>query len=224
LGSQKIFVELNQYKELSITYEKVPLDTLVIYTAYRLVKDQYPLTYENIVALAFTLFPKRFSLRGYPQYPDSATINKSWLRCRTDKNWLNGSAKAGFKLTDLGRMAAEKFEETQEVSDRIQEKNQDVDYRGQKLIEGLRKTAIFQDWLKSNTVQFHISEFLLVLHCTMSSPFEVKHQRLETFRMYAKAMEDAEVVTFLNSCEEEFKTVFQPPTVTKAKGGMMKKK
>src|SRR5438132_5483567 len=35
-----------------------------------------PCKYEDIVVKAFSMFPKDFTLRGYPKYPDSSDIHK----------------------------------------------------------------------------------------------------------------------------------------------------
>lgn len=80
-------------------YERISYDDLITYAVYSLTRSGREATFENIVAESFTLFPVRFSLRGYPQWPESAAVNKSWLRCRTDKGYLVGSVKEGLKLT-----------------------------------------------------------------------------------------------------------------------------
>jgi hypothetical protein len=95
-------------KKNTEVYETVGLDELVTYAIQLLTSEKKPVTYENIVAKAFTLFPKKFSLLGYPQWPDSAVVNKSWWRCRTDKGYITGSVKDGFRLTSLGERVAEK--------------------------------------------------------------------------------------------------------------------
>lgn len=55
------------------------IDKLVVYSIYLLSVEKKEATFENIVAKCFQLFPEKFSLVGYPQWPDSARINKSWL-------------------------------------------------------------------------------------------------------------------------------------------------
>lgn len=83
-------------------YQGIGYDELVTYAVLNILSSGREATYENIVAEVFTLFPKRFALRGYPQWPDSAVVSKSWWRCRTDKHYLEGSVKAGFRLTPKG--------------------------------------------------------------------------------------------------------------------------
>ena len=96
-----------------MSYERISYDDLVTYVVYRLTADNGPsfqTTFEDMVAEAFKLFPKRFGLRGYPEWPDSAVVNRSWLRSRTDKKYLAGSVKDGFRLTQRGLKVAERVE------------------------------------------------------------------------------------------------------------------
>ena len=95
------------------SYEHVSYDDLITYVVYRLTASDGPnsqTVFEDMVAEAFRLFPKRFSLQGYPQWPDSAVVNKSWLRLRTDKKYIVGSVKDGFRLTQRGLAVAERVE------------------------------------------------------------------------------------------------------------------
>ena len=94
-------------------YEHISYDDLTTYIVYRLTASDGPnsqTVFEDIVAEAFRLFPKRFSLRGYPQWPDSSVVNKSWLRLRTDRKFIVGSVKDGFKLTQRGLAVAKRVE------------------------------------------------------------------------------------------------------------------
>ena len=92
-------------------YMNLSLDELVTYAVYRILHRGEVCTFEKLVVECFKLFPKAFSLRLYPQYPDSARVNKSWLRCRTDKGWITGNVKMGFKLTEAGLAIAKQTEQ-----------------------------------------------------------------------------------------------------------------
>ncbi|MCL6481569.1 MAG: hypothetical protein K6U02_07570 [Firmicutes bacterium] len=81
------------------------MDELVLFAAKRVLDSGEECTVERLVYECFTLFPKSFSLPKYPQWPDSARLNKSWWRCRTDKGWLAGSVKQGLRLTPAGEEA-----------------------------------------------------------------------------------------------------------------------
>ena len=83
-------------------YIRVTYDDLIVFALDELTNEGIPPIFENLVAKAFELFPKRFQLPGYPQWPDSSLVEKSWLRCRPDKGLINGSKSKGFVLTQKG--------------------------------------------------------------------------------------------------------------------------
>lgn len=51
-------------------YENIDLDHLMMYAIGRLAKISVDLSFENAVVASFKLFPKKFSLLGFPNYPD----------------------------------------------------------------------------------------------------------------------------------------------------------
>ncbi|HZM23251.1 MAG TPA: hypothetical protein VFC02_15990, partial [Anaerolineales bacterium] len=50
-------------------YSKITLNDLVIYSIYYLHKQRSEITSEDVISACFVLFPKRFSLQKYPQWP-----------------------------------------------------------------------------------------------------------------------------------------------------------
>lgn len=88
-------------------YERIALNDLVTYAVYFLSQIGGEINAEDIVAACFKLFPNRFRLRGYPDWPDSTVVNKRWLDCR-DKGLVHGSTAGGFSLTAKGLESAEK--------------------------------------------------------------------------------------------------------------------
>lgn len=89
----------NQYLQLS-------QDHLVTLSLWYLLEDRREPSFENLVAEAFSTFPERFQLEGYPEWPNANVIAKSWVRCRTDKKWISGATSAGFALTPMGEQVA----------------------------------------------------------------------------------------------------------------------
>ena len=90
----------------SANYLDLSQDHLVALALWFLIQDKKQSSFENLVAETFTSFPERFQLEGYPQWPNSHVIGKAWVRCRTDKKWITGSASQGFSLTPLGEQIA----------------------------------------------------------------------------------------------------------------------
>jgi hypothetical protein len=79
-------------------YRRIALNELVTFSVYFLKQQGGEINAEDIVAACFKLFPERFQLRGYPEWPDSTVVNKRWLDCR-DRGYLIGSTAGGFNLS-----------------------------------------------------------------------------------------------------------------------------
>ena len=189
-------------------YERIGYDELVTYSIYSLERNKKDTTFENIVAEAFGLFPKRFSLRGYPEWPDSAVVNKSWLRCRTDKKYIVGSVKDGFKLTQRGLEVAERIEgqlrEGRSAPSNSKVKTE-LRTRAGRLLRDLEQRPAYIRFQSERTVegvsQDDFADILLVLP---DSPASRLKSNLEQFKDAARLYEREDVVQFLHALEEKF--------------------
>ncbi|MFZ0314051.1 MAG: hypothetical protein WAL85_15190 [Candidatus Korobacteraceae bacterium] len=88
-------------------YLNISQDHLVAVSLWFLLEEKMEPSFENLVAEAYLSFPERFQLEGYPDWPNAHVVGKSWVRCRTDKKWITGSAASGFSLTPLGEKAVQ---------------------------------------------------------------------------------------------------------------------
>ncbi len=93
-------------------YGKIDLDRLTAYGLKFLQDNSMECTFENLVVVLFKLFPQKFSLVGFPNYPDSHRVHNCIdLHCRPKyKDYATGSKQKGWKLSDKGRAAAEEVE------------------------------------------------------------------------------------------------------------------
>ncbi|MCE9645883.1 MAG: hypothetical protein K8S20_07775 [Chloroflexi bacterium] len=88
-------------------YQKIALNDLVVYSIHHFQQDGREITSEDVISACFLLFPRRFSMRNYPHWPDSAVVSRRWTECRS-KGYLSGNASEGFKLTARGARFAER--------------------------------------------------------------------------------------------------------------------
>ena len=193
-------------------YERISYDDLVTYVVYRLTAGNGPsaqTTFEDIVAEAFKLFPKRFSLRGYPQWPDSAVVNKSWLRSRTDKKYIVGSVKDGFKLTQRGFEVAERVERQlgQTPIEGSLGVRSELRTRSGRLLRSVERTPQFQEFKDTGNLE-SMNEYDLadVLLAMPDAPSNRLLTNLEQFKDAARLYERQDVEDFLSKLEERFAT------------------
>jgi len=57
-------------------YLGIASNHLVVYAIYSLQNDGDEISAEDIISACFTSFPKKFSLRTYPHWPDSALVGR----------------------------------------------------------------------------------------------------------------------------------------------------
>ena len=189
-------------------YEHISYDDLVTYAVYRLTAGNgSQTTFEDIVAEAFRLFPKRFSLRGYPDWPDSAVVNKSWLRSRTDKKYIVGSVKDGFRLTQRGLEVAERVEQRLarrpvRGSSRIKS---ELRTRSGRLLRSIEESPSFRQFLSTGNLDNMTEDDLAdVLLAVPDTPGRVLTSNLEQFKDAARLYERLDVQSFLDAAEAQF--------------------
>ena len=192
----------NEAKFDPAIYERMPYDNLTVYVIFSLVGKGVETTFENIVAEAFSLFPARFSLRGYPQWPDSATVNKSWLRCRTDKHYIEGSVKEGFRLTPMGLKVVEEVE--RQLLGRVRRSSSRTELYAEtktkagRLLRAFEKSKAFTSYLENGHVdELKDHDLTDMLLCMPDSDKKVIEHNLEQFRQAAELYKRKEIVDLL---------------------------
>ncbi len=101
--------------EYNGTYHDLDKDRLVLYAVNFLQSRDIEPTFDKIVVTAFKLFPRKFSLIGFPEYPDGRTIYYCvFNHCTITRKWLSGNIQSGFKITDRGKYF---LEETRKILD-----------------------------------------------------------------------------------------------------------
>ena len=84
--------------------KKIGRDRAVVYSVYLLENNNFEATFQRICVVSFKLFPESFSLPEFTEYPDSRTIrNHLWHCVHQSKEWLLGSDKTKYNLTEKGK-------------------------------------------------------------------------------------------------------------------------
>lgn len=211
-------------------YRDISLDELVTYSIFLLQEEKKEATFENTVAKCFELFPEKFSLIGYPQWPDSARVNKSWLRCRTDFKYIKGTVKSGFTLTSKGLEVVERIQKRlkRPVSEKfiVSKKKAHERSKEEKFINELEKSEVFKRYLIDHE-QTEIShfEFCDMLYCTLESSAKALKENLYKLKEYAQRLNRREALNFLIFAEKKFSYLLKDKIEDKEfSGGMNKAK
>lgn len=202
------------------------IDELLVYSLWRLEQEGEETTFEKLVVRSFQLFPEHFGLQGFEsQYPDASRINKTWLRCRSDRNWIAGSTAHGFRLTPSGLGIAEKVDE--EISS-SSKKNIQVSAgykrsKGGRIVLHIEKHLAFKKYINTKKVDditdFEISDLLF---CTLDSFPETRRKNLQEISEYVRELKRTDIELFLKKIREDRPALFGDINKQK-KGGMMSK-
>jgi hypothetical protein len=174
-----------------------------MYSLYTLHKQGSEITPEDAISACFILFPKRFSLQKYPQWPDSAVVRRRWSDCKS-KGYLRGSNVKGFKLTAKGIKRAEKLGKSL-GSVKLkppQTVHTELKSRARKYIRAIERSEAYARYKKR--LELNEFDFRSLLFCTMESPPATLSRNLEQFKDYVNIYERKDLLTFLEFSEGKF--------------------
>jgi len=180
-------------------YAHINNDRLILYVVNYLEENNVEPTFEKIVIAAYRLFPKRFSLLGFPEHPDAKTVYYPVMHCSyKKKGWLSGNLQSAFHLTSKGK------DVLNEVLSALSRKTP-----VSKILPNLppRKHRYFLDLLE-NSIAFKkynagrandISEMeiRIMLRTRGDTPSEVLKQNLMKYFEYANIADRPKLVEFL---------------------------
>lgn len=189
------------------TYHNLDIDRLIVYAMVYLEKKDIQLTLENIVVGAYKLFPYKFSLFGFPEYPDCARVEKSLWRSRgKERQWLGGKTRQGYSLTRRSYMIAEEVSKdlSNEKEIQIIVKESTHLRRWEKIVKELEKSSAYEKFKNKRGDSITESEFCYVLQATLDSPKKILNENLVTLKMIAQDLNYQEVGDFLDILEIKF--------------------
>jgi len=187
-------------------YTRITLNDLVVYSIYHLYNQGGEITSEDIISVCFKLFPKRFSLRKYPQWPDSAVVTRRWSDIR-NRGYVVGNTAKGFKLTAKGIRFARKLAKILGGQRAPQGYHvpPELKTRAGRFVRAMETSDAFLHF-KKHGISAKIGEFDFrdLLLCTMESSSETLKRNLEQYKEYSGIYDRQDLLTFLNFCEDRF--------------------
>jgi hypothetical protein len=199
-------------------YSKIILNDLVVYSIYYLHNQGSEITAEDVIAACFILFPKRFGLGKYPQWPDSGIVSRRWGDCKS-QGYLRGNATSGFKITAKGIKRAEKVEKSlgkvlksipvqmqmpkpTKAAATVQPIHPELKAHARKYVRSIEMSDAYKRYKKQ--MPLNEFDFRSLLLCTMESPPTTLARNLENFKEYVNIHERKDLLSFLEFCGEKF--------------------
>jgi hypothetical protein len=180
-------------------YAQIDKDRLVLYAVHVLEENRIEPTFEKVIAAAFKLFPKMFSLLGFPEYPDSRWIYYSLWHCvYQSKGWLSGSPTSGYHVTLKGKKIVS--ETLKALSGKIFAPKKVASKQERKEIHFLNlleKSNAFQKYASREAKDITEMEIRIMLRTRKDTPRDIVALNLKKYVEYAKIADRPKIVEFL---------------------------
>ncbi len=202
-------------------YKDAALTSLTAYSLYWLHQWQLPRTIEAIAILNWRLFPEKFSMVGFPEYPDAFRTNRSLLQMQPKyRNLLTGAASKGFSLNSRGMEIAKEL--SSELGPPSTEEGQALGSVGrmaaapatskkparsiepEREVARLRSSKLFEKWSSGTMSDRDLIHVHALLGIFDHTPRPVRLRAMKQLERSAQQLEDREAERFLSDVRKAF--------------------
>lgn len=195
------------------SYSGLDNNRLAAFTLSLLADRGIPTSQENLIVAVFLMFPVKFSLVGFPEYPDAERVGRSLLQLGPKyRNWATGNRQVGYVLTEQGQLIVAQTKKLLENPESVKERRVSPRQRTREPdaeIKEIENTKLFQDFKSSkieSSDEFGIWE---LLRAFPSSPKKALRERLKRMKEAAKLAERKDVDEFLRVIEQRFSSILE---------------
>ena len=206
-------------------YQETSLAALTIYSLFWLHQWQLRRTIEAVSVLNWRLFPDKFGMVGWSEYPDAFRTNRSLLQGQPKyRNWLTGAASTGFSLNQRGVEIARELIASLgppktttgktatlpavDVMPKSASTGRPRSVEPERELQLARKSRLFEKW-KSEVLSerdlIHVHSLLGIFDHT---PAKVRSKKMRDLERSAEDTKDAEMTKFLTDVRQQFPEVF----------------
>jgi len=188
-------------------YIHIDNDRLVLYSVNLIEQEKIETTFDSVVVATFKLFPIRFALIGFPEYPDAKRVHDCLFHCTyKTKNWLFGNAKSGYYITEKGKSILNNT--NRKLSGEIV----NVGYTGSEpnrkekfFLDLIKEDVSFKKYLKGNFEDISEQDIRRLLRSTSNTSYDILEENFKKYSEYAKNLNDKNVKNFLEIIEKKMK-------------------
>jgi len=202
-NDEEIIRELPEFKG---DYLPVDKDRLALFIVDFLQSRNIEPTFDKIVVAAFKLFPKKFSLIGFPEYPDALTVHYcAYIHSVKRKGWLSGNVQTGYKITEKGKYFLDETNKMLEGKIKIT-KTHGVTPRRKEVtfITILKRTKAYKKYVQGKKEEITKDEIFEALKVPQNSR-GLTEAHIKKYLEYANRINESSVTEFLEFVKKKLK-------------------
>lgn len=201
-------------------YEHLALTTLTAYSVFWLSEWGIQPSLETVAVLNFRLFPAKFAMVGWPQFPDLNRTNRSVLQMRPKyRNLATSITKRGVFLNDNGlkeaegligrigspRMRDDSGETAQVPIPTVRGENRPRSIHPEDQVAKVRSSRLYELFNGGRWQEVEAIDLVNFLGVYDHTPSKEKLRRLREMRDAAEQVKDEQVVDFLEKVASTFR-------------------
>jgi hypothetical protein len=204
----------------SALYEDVPLTSLTAYSLFWLHRWQLRRSIEAIAVLNWKLFPKKFAMVGFAEYPDAFRTNRSLLQGQPKyRNLLSGAASKGFSLNERGMDIARDLVQLlgvpstddgqelgtagkQEISTKSAGPPRSIE--PEREMEKIRASKLYEKWTSGVMADRDLIHVHALLGIFDHTPTKLRTKAIRDLERSAADLQDEEALKFLQDVRKTF--------------------
>lgn len=197
---------IRSINEFEGDYLPLDRDRLILLVTDFLQSKNIESTFDKIVVTAFKLFPKKFSLIGFPEYPDALTVDHcARLHSTRTKGWLYGGVQSGFKITEKGKYFLDEAKKMLEGKIKITKTYAAIPRRKEvTFIDLLKKTVAYKKYIQSKKEEITMSDVLESLKIPQGSK-QIAEDYIKKYLDYANRINDHLAIEFLEFIKKKLR-------------------
>jgi len=199
-------------------YESFALANLTACSVFLLQEWGLLTSLENICILNHHLFPTKFSMVGWQQFPDANRTNRSILQMRPKyRNLATSVTEKGVFLNERGikeakailsKLGSPKFGGVDLIkidpAFKAERGERPRTIHAEDLILKLKKSKLFKMYSDSKWSEIEAIDLIGLLGVYDHTPSKEKKRRLRDFKNAAEELKDAEALEFIKALEDSF--------------------
>jgi hypothetical protein len=219
IKTAKDLLKLTPYS--SDAYDSYALTSLTACSIFLLKIWELLPSYENIAIVNYRLFPIKFAMVGWQEFPDMNRTNRSILQMRPKyRNLATSITDKGVFLNERGVLEAKSILSklgSPKIGDNVAleiDSTFKAEPKGKRarsvhpedFIQKLRGSMLYKYYSASKWAEAETIDLIGFLGVYDHTPSTEKRRRLKDFKLHARELNDVDALNFLDAVEQKFDT------------------